>query len=154
MSSLPRKIDIQEEGPREGFQFEKGPIPTARKIALIDALSDTGLREIQVGSYVNPKRVPGWADVEAVVAGIRRKPDVRYTVLWLNEKGLERALAAEGVFLKGSITTAASETFMKLNQNRGFEDNIRVQHNQVALYKQNGIRYFRGSMMAAFGCNF
>lgn len=154
MSSLPRKIDVQEEGPREGFQFEKGPIPTARKIALIDALSDTGLREIQVGSYVNPKRVPGWADVEAVVAGIRRKPDVRYTVLWLNEKGLERALAAEGVFLKGSITTAASETFMKLNQNRGFADNIRVQHNQVALYKQNGIRYFRGSMMAAFGCNF
>ena len=154
MSSLPRKIDIQEEGPREGFQFEKGPISTGRKIALIDALSDTGLREIQVGSYVNPKRVPGWADVEAVVAGIRRKPDVRYTVLWLNEKGLERALAAEGVFLTGSITTAASETFMKLNQNRGFEDNIRVQHNQVALYKQNGIRYFRGSMMAAFGCNF
>ncbi len=50
MSDLPRKIDIQEEGPREGFQFEKGPIPTARKIELIDALSETGLREIQVGS--------------------------------------------------------------------------------------------------------
>jgi hydroxymethylglutaryl-CoA lyase len=89
-----------------------------------------------------------------VVAGFRRKPDVRYTVLWLNERGLERALAAEGVFLKGSIGTAASETFMKLNQNRGFADNIRVQHNQFALYKQHGIRYFRGSMMAAFGCNF
>ena len=116
MSDLPRKIDIQEEGPREGFQFEKGPISTSRKIELIDSLSDTGLREIQVGSYVNPKRVPGWADVEDVVAGIHRKPDVRYTVLWLNERGLQRALAAEGVFLKGSITTAASETFMKLNQ--------------------------------------
>ena len=154
MSDLPRKIDIQEEGPREGFQFEKGPISTSRKIELIDSLSDTGLREIQVGSYVNPKRVPGWADVEDVVAGIHRKPDVRYTVLWLNERGLQRALAAEGVFLKGSITTAASETFMKLNQNRGFEDNIKVQHNQVALYKQHGIKYFRGSMMAAFGCNF
>lgn len=154
MSDLPRKIDIQEEGPREGFQFEKGPIPTDRKIALIDALSETGLGEIQVGSYVNPKRVPGWADVESVVAGIRRKPDIRYTALWLNEKGLLRALEAEGLFFKGSITTAASETFMKLNQNRGFADNIQVQHNQVALYKQHGFEYFRGSLMAAFGCNF
>ena len=154
MSDLPRKIDIQEEGPREGFQFEKGPIPTDRKIALIDALSETGLGEIQVGSYVNPKRVPGWADVEAVVAGIRRKAGIRYTALWLNEKGLLRALEAEGLFFKGSITTAASETFMKLNQNRGFADNIQVQHNQVALYKQHGFKYFRGSLMAAFGCNF
>ena len=154
MSDMPRKIDIQEEGPREGFQFEKGPIPTDRKIALIDALSETGLGEIQVGSYVNPKRVPGWADVEAVVAGIHRKPNIRYTALWLNEKGLLRALEAEGLFFKGSITTAASETFMKLNQNRGFADNIQVQHNQVALYKQHGFEYFRGSLMAAFGCNF
>ena len=154
MPDFPRRIDIQEEGPREGFQFEKGPIPTDRKIALIDALSDTGLSEVQVGSYVNPKRVPGWADVDDVVAGIRRKEGVRYTVLWLNERGLERALAADGLYLKGSITTSASETFMKLNQNRGFEDNIVVQHNQVALYKKHGIDYFRGSMMAAFGCNF
>lgn len=154
MSDLPRRISIQEEGPREGFQFEKGPIPTARKIELIDALSETGLDEIQVGSYVNPKRVPGWADVEDVVAGFRRNPNIRYTVLWLNERGLLRALEAEGIYLKGSITTAASETFMKMNQNRGFEDNIEVQHNQVALYKSHGINYFRGSMMAAFGCNF
>ncbi len=154
MSDMPRKIDIQEEGPREGFQFEKGPIPTARKIELIDALSETGLREIQVGSYVNPKRVPGWADVEQVVEGIHRKSDIRYTVLWLNERGLERALQAKGLFLKGSIGTSASETFMKMNQNRGFEENIKVQHNQVAVYKQHGIKYFRGSMMAAFGCNF
>ena len=154
MSDFPRRIDIQEEGPREGFQFEKGPIPTSRKIALIDALSETGLSEVQVGSYVNPKRVPGWADVDDVVAGIRRKEGVRYTVLWLNERGLERALAADGLYLKGSIGTSASETFMKLNQNRGFEDNITVQHNQVALYKKHGIKYFRGSMMAAFGCNF
>lgn len=154
MSDLPQRIDVQEEGPREGFQFEKGPIPTARKIELIDALSETGLSEIQVGSYVNPKRVPGWADVEEVVSGIARRDGVRYTALWLNERGLERALEAEGLFLKGSIGTSASETFMKLNQNRGYADNEKVQHNQVALYKEHGITYFRGSMMAAFGCNF
>lgn len=154
MSDIPSRVDIQEEGPREGFQFEKGPIPTERKIALIDALSETGLKEIQVGSFVNPRRVPGWADVDDVVSGIRRREGVRYTGLWLNERGLQRAIAAPGLFLKGSITTSASETFMKLNQNRGYTDNERVQHNQVALYKKHGIDYFRGSMMAAFGCNF
>ncbi len=154
MSDLPRRVDIQEEGPREGFQFEKGPIPTQRKIELIDALSETGLKEIQVGSFVNPKRVPGWADVDDVIAGIRKTDGIRYTALWLNERGLERALATDGLFLKGSITTSASETFMKLNQNRGYTDNVKVQHNQVALYKSHGVSYFRGSMMAAFGCNF
>jgi len=154
MSDLPSRVDIQEEGPREGFQFEKGPITTQRKIDLIDALSETGLKEIQVGSFVNPKRVPGWADVDDVVSGIRRREGIRYTGLWLNERGLQRAIAAPGLFLKGSIGTSASETFMKLNQNRGYKDNERVQHNQVALYKKHGISYFRGSMMAAFGCNF
>src|SRR3954468_14750646 len=79
MSDLPRAIEIQEEGPREGFQFEKRVFPTERKIALIDALSATGLKEIQVASFVDPRRVPGWADAEAVVAGIERRPGVRYT---------------------------------------------------------------------------
>jgi len=59
MSDLPQRVHIVEEGPREGFQFEKGAIPTARKIALIDALSQTGLDHIQIVSFVNPKAVPG-----------------------------------------------------------------------------------------------
>jgi len=61
MSDLPSTVHINEEGPREGFQIEKGPIPTARKIALIDALSQTGLDHIQIVSFVNPKAVPGMA---------------------------------------------------------------------------------------------
>ncbi len=64
---LPKRVHINEEGPREGFQIEKGPIPTARKIELIDALSETGLKHIQIVSFVNPKRVPGMADAEEVV---------------------------------------------------------------------------------------
>ena len=72
MSDLPAAVHITEEGPREGFQFEKGAIPTARKIALIDALSQTGLDHIQIVSFVNPKNVPGMADAEDVVAGSRR----------------------------------------------------------------------------------
>ena len=55
MAEFPREVTINEEGPREGFQFEKGPIPTARKIELIDALSKTGLKQIQVCSFVPPK---------------------------------------------------------------------------------------------------
>ena len=54
MSDMPTKVDIQEEGPREGFQIEPGPISTERKIELIDALSETGLHKIQVASFVNP----------------------------------------------------------------------------------------------------
>src|SRR5271167_908176 len=109
MSDLPSFVHITEEGPREGFQFEKGPIPTDRKIALIDALSQTGLDHIQIVSFVNPKAVPGMADAEDVVRGIAPRPDVAYTALWLNDKGFERALRQERLTLKGTIQLAASE---------------------------------------------
>src|SRR6185295_445993 len=92
MSDFPAYVQINEEGPREGFQFEKGPISTARKIELIDALSETGLNHIQVASFVNPNRVPGWADADEVVQRSKRKPGIHYTALWLNLKGLQRAL--------------------------------------------------------------
>ena len=97
MSDMPNAIQVNEEGPREGFQFERGPIPTARKIALIDSLSETGLKHIQVVSFVNPKNVPGMDDADQVVAGFTRKPQIRYTALWLNEKGLHRAIASGNV---------------------------------------------------------
>ena len=58
MSDFPARIHITEEGPREGFQFEKGDIPTARKVELIDALAETGIRQIQAVSFVSPKAVP------------------------------------------------------------------------------------------------
>ena len=93
MSDFPKFVQINEEGPREGFQFEKGPISTERKIELIDALSETGLNHIQVASFVNPNRVPGWADADEVVQRYNRKPGIHYTALWLNVKGLQRAMA-------------------------------------------------------------
>src|SRR5438477_181625 len=65
MTDLPTHVDIHEEGPREGFQIEAGPIGTADKIRLIEALAETGLEHIQVCSFVNPRLVPGWADAEA-----------------------------------------------------------------------------------------
>ncbi|MBI2289539.1 MAG: hydroxymethylglutaryl-CoA lyase, partial [Betaproteobacteria bacterium] len=78
MADFPREVTINEEGPREGFQFEKGPIPTARKIELIDALSKTGLKQIQVCSFVPPKNVPGMADADEVAKGFTKHPGVRY----------------------------------------------------------------------------
>jgi hydroxymethylglutaryl-CoA lyase len=155
MSDLPGTIEIHEEGPREGFQIEKGPISTARKIALIDALSATGLEQIQIASYVNPKRVPGWADAESVVDGIARRKGVRYTALWLNEKGLERALAQrDRLAIAGRVAVCASERFIMRNQNTNFAENIEVQRGQIARYKANGIPIEAISVMAAFGCNY
>ena len=154
MSDLPKSIEIHEEGPREGFQIEPGPISTADKIAFINVLSQTGLQEIQIASFVNPKRVPGWADAEEVVAGVEKRDGVRYTGLWLNEKGVLRALDAEGLTLKGSISNVTSEAFMIRNTNRDKAQNRTVQVNQIETYKEHGIPMYRGGVMAAFGCNF
>jgi hydroxymethylglutaryl-CoA lyase len=155
MTDLPRSVEISEEGPREGFQFEKGVIPTERKIELIEALAGTGLRTIQAVSFVNPARVPGWADADAVADGLRPKEDVAYTALWLNEKGLLRALGhRDHLTIRGSISLCASETFMRRNQNRGFTENLAVQARQIAICKENGVPLERISVMAAFGCNF
>ncbi len=154
MSDLPTRIHIHEEGPREGFQFEPNAVPTGRKIELIEALAQTGLQELQIASFVNPKRVPGWADAEAVVTGVRKRPGVSYTVLWLNEQGFLRAAGMDGVTLKASITSSASETFMKLNQNQDYSKNAEVQNAFMRLYREHEVAFVRGAVMATFGCNF
>ena len=76
MSDLPTQVEIHEEGPREGFQIEPGPISTAEKIKLIEALAETGLHHIQAASFVSPRIVPGWADAEDVVAGFTPKEGI------------------------------------------------------------------------------
>ena len=154
MSDLPKSIRINEEGPREGFQFEKGPIATARKIELIDALSHTGLKQIQVVSFVPPQNVPGMADADDVVAGIRVNPDVTYVALWLNEKGLQRALGHDKLANFGSIGLCCSAPFLARNQKRTMAENFEAQRSILKMYRANGVPVRRGSLMAAFGCNF
>jgi hydroxymethylglutaryl-CoA lyase len=154
MATQPKRVHITEEGPREGFQIEKEPIATARKIELIDALSRTGLEHIQVVSFVNPKLVPGMADAEAVVAGIQLEPGVRYTALWLSEKGFERALATGRLHMEGYLSLTASATFLKRNQNRTPEEQLAAQRRIAALYEEKGVTIERGGVMAAFGCNY
>src|SRR6218665_4218916 len=77
MSDLPRRVHLHEEGPREGFQMEAGPIASADKVSLIEALARTGLREIQRVSFVKPGRMPAMADEELVAHTIRKRQGVR-----------------------------------------------------------------------------
>ncbi|MCC6888287.1 MAG: hydroxymethylglutaryl-CoA lyase [Hyphomicrobiales bacterium] len=153
-ADFPKFIHIKEEGPREGFQFEKGHIPTARKIELIDALSRTGLKAIQIVSFVNPKAVPGQADAEAVVAGITPQPGVKYLGLWLNERGYERALATGRLDANGGLQHTTSAPFLKRNQNRTIDEQTERQHIWCEMYKRAGAGLDRATIMGAFGCNF
>jgi len=155
MTDLPRSVRITEEGPREGFQIAAAPVATADKIALIDALSATGAPRIQVASFVPPKRVPGWADADAVVAGFAPRPGVAYTALWFNPQGLRRALAfRDRLSVHGSITVAASEAFSLRNLNRDRAGQIAAQRENVAEHAAAGVPVTRVSVQAAFGCNF
>ena len=155
MSDLPSHADIHEEGPREGFQIEPGPIPTADKVALVEALAATGLRHIQVCSFVNTRLVPGWADAEAVAGGFAPRPGVHYTALWFNETGLKRALAfKDRLTLTGSISLAASDAFSRKNLNRGHAENLEAMRKQTAAHQAAGVPVTRLGVMAAFGCNY
>ncbi|MGB6105782.1 MAG: hydroxymethylglutaryl-CoA lyase [Pusillimonas sp.] len=154
MSDFPKFIRINEEGPREGFQIEKGPISTAQKIDLINSLSNTGLSQIQVASFVNPKAVPGMADAEEVVKGFTRKPGVKYVGLWLNNRGLERAIASKKLDIRGSLSLTASEKFLLRNQKRTFSENLEAQKSIIAMYQNHQVEIDRLGIMAAFGCNF
>src|SRR5499427_5578095 len=112
MTDLPKSVEIHEEGPREGFQIEPGPIGSADKVRLIEALAETGLHHIQAASFVSPRIVPGWADAEDVVAGFTPREGVHYTGLWFNAAGLERALKFRNkLTITGSISLTASEAF-------------------------------------------
>ncbi len=155
MSDLPKHVEIHEEGPREGFQIEPGPIPTADKVKLIEALSETGLHHIQACSFVNPRLVPGWADAEAVVESFQAKDGVHYTGLYFNGNGLDRARKYQGkLTLSGSISLTASEGFTKKNLNRTHAENVEAMKRQAAAHLTNGIPVNRVGVMAAFGCNY
>ena len=155
MSDLPSTVEIHEEGPREGFQIEPGPISTVDKVKLIDALSKTGLKHIQACSFVNPRLVPGWADAEKVVESFDAHEDVEYTGLYFNGNGLDRALAfKDKLTISGSISLTASEGFTKKNLNRSHAENMAAMERHVISHLELGIPVNRIGVMAAFGCNY
>ena len=155
MSDLPSTVEIHEEGPREGFQIEPGPISTVDKVKLIDALSKTGLKHIQACSFVNPRLVPGWADAEKVVESFDAHEDVEYTGLYFNGNGLDRALAfKDKLTISGSNSLTASEGVTKKNLNRTHAENMAAMERHVMSHLELGIPVNRIGVMAAFGCNY
>ncbi|HMS07780.1 MAG TPA: hydroxymethylglutaryl-CoA lyase, partial [Burkholderiaceae bacterium] len=112
---LPPRVKLVDVGPRDGLQNEKQPVPTQVKVGLVERLQDAGVAEIEVTSFVSPKWVPQMADNAEVMAGIRRKPGVRYSVLTPNLKGFEAALASRPDEIV--VFGAASEAFSQKNIN-------------------------------------
>lgn len=153
MSDYPSFVVVNEEGPREGFQIEKGPIATAEKLRFIESLADTGLKKIDCVSFVNPKRVPQMADAEEVAAAINKKPGVAYTGLWLNSAGLERALTTQ-LDIIGAIRVTASEQFVRANTGMDKARTYDEQRAWLTRYREAGITTKWGYVMTAFGCNY
>ena len=151
MSDLPKSVSICEEGPREGFQSEARMLATADKVRFIEALAETGVHEINCVSFVNPKRVPQMADADAVAAGIRRRPGVRYTPTFLNLAGFERARAS-GLDLEPVLFLSASETFGIRNSNKDRAAALVEQRAFLAAYQAAGLVPAAGYVFTAFGC--
>lgn len=152
--ALPTRVEIHEEGPREGFQIESPGYSLADRAALVEALAAAGLRRIQVASFVNPKRVPQMADAAELFAAIRKRPGVRYTGLWLNEQGFERARATAAVDLAATLYFYASDAFSRRNNGQGMQEHAQSQRGWVRRYREHGLAIESAYVMTAFGCNF
>ena len=152
--ALPKRIVIHELGPREGMQIEKNPIDTSEKVRLVDMLSECRFHEIEVTSFVSPKWVPQMADAEQVVAGIQRAEGTRYTAIYLNTQGLQRAVMTGKLDVEGSLSITASEAFSKKNTNRSIAETLAETEKRIEGFQRFGIRPHEVSVMAAFGCNY
>ena len=152
--ALPDRVRLVEVGPRDGLQNESATVPVATKIALIEGLADAGLPVIEAGAFVSPKWVPQMADTAAVLAGLERRPGVRYPVLVPNMKGFEAALAA-GLGAPGldeiAIFGAASETFSQRNINCSIAESLDRFAPVCAAAAERGIQV-RGYVSCVLGC--
>jgi hydroxymethylglutaryl-CoA lyase len=146
---FPAHVTLVEVGPRDGLQNEKQPVDAAVKIELVHRLQAAGLREIEVTSFVSPKWVPQMADNAEVLAGLRRRPTVRYSVLTPNMKGLEAALASQPDEIV--VFGAASEAFSQRNINCSIEESIERFRPVVAAAHEQGIKV-RCAVSVALGC--
>jgi hydroxymethylglutaryl-CoA lyase len=145
----PSKVKLVDVGPRDGLQNEKEPVPAAVKIELVHRLQDAGLTEIEVTSFVSPKWVPQMADNAEVMAGIRRKPGVRYSVLTPNMKGFEGALASRPDEIV--VFGAASEAFSQRNINCSIAESMERFAPVVEAARAKGI-HVRSAISVAVGC--
>ena len=150
---FPERVKLVDVGPRDGLQNEKQMVDAAHKVELVHRLQAAGLREIEVTSFVSPKWVPQMADNAQVMAGIRRQPGVRYSVLTPNMKGLEAALAAPRAEWPDEVVVfgAASEAFSQRNINCSVAESIERFAPVVAAAQAQGIKV-RSAISCALGC--
>lgn len=149
MLSLPESVRMFEVGPRDGLQNEPVTIATQTKIELIDMLSATGLRTIEVGSFVSPKWVPQMSDTEAVLEGIKRKEGIMYPVLTPNMKGFEAAVKAGAHEV--AVFGAATEGFSQKNINCSIAESLERFAPVCEAAKEQNIRV-RGYVSCVVGC--
>ncbi|XP_066581497.1 hydroxymethylglutaryl-CoA lyase, mitochondrial [Prorops nasuta] len=142
-------VQIVEVGPRDGLQNEPNIVPSATKINLINRLSRTGLKRIEVTSFVSSKWIPQLADNIEVYNSIEKKPDIRYSALVPNIKGLEKALKADVKEI--AIFGAASETFTLKNINCSIAESIERFSAVLKEAKQHNLK-IRGYISCIAGC--
>jgi hydroxymethylglutaryl-CoA lyase len=148
---MPRAVRIREVGPRDGFQNEPEVIPTERKVELIDALARTGLRRIEVTSFVRAERIQQLADAEQVLELMDVPGEVAVSVLVPNERGLERALEHRERFAGVNVFLSASETHNERNVNRSIADSLSALERVLALAREARLAC-EGVISTAFGC--
>jgi hydroxymethylglutaryl-CoA lyase len=151
MVELPSSVRIREVGPRDGFQNEPETIATAEKVRLIDLLSASGLRRIEVTSFVRPDVIPQLADAEQVLGAVQRREGVSFSVLIPNERGLERALALRDRFDEINVFVSASETHNQRNVNCSIEGSLAGLERTLATAREAGLRC-EGVISTSFGC--
>lgn len=145
------EVEILEVGPRDGLQSEPQTLPTSVKAELVRRLVATGLKRIEVASFVSPKRVPQMADAEELLGMLKRSRGVSFCGLVLNRKGLDRALAAGCTEIGMAIV--ASDTFNRRNQGVTTAESLREWSEISAAARAAGVRA-HVTVAAAFGCPF
>jgi hydroxymethylglutaryl-CoA lyase len=148
---LPQSVVIEEQGLRDGLQSEAEVVPTEKKLEIIDALIDAGVKRIQIASLVNPKLIPQMADAENLCAGLKKRHGVVYSMLVLNPKGMERAANAGASHVTASIS--ASNTHSQRNAGMTLAEARRQLSEMVTIGKKSGLTV-RGGLQCVFGCRY
>jgi hydroxymethylglutaryl-CoA lyase len=144
-------VHLREVGPRDGFQNEPEVIPTADKVRLIDMLLRTGLRRLEVTSFVRADVIPQLADGDEVLEAIDPPDEVSLSVLIPNEKGLDNALRHRERFHEVNLFLSASETHNQRNVNRSIEESISGLERVIERARGEGLRC-EGVISVSFGC--
>ncbi len=152
--AIPKSVYIREVGPREGFQTLSKVVLTEQKLSLIDALSETGVKEIEITSLVRPDLVPQMADADEVIKRYQRKPHIKYTALYLNLKGFVRAEESGRLDNTGWLAVAASETFLKKNSNTDLNTIVSEIPEWAAQLEKHSKKLHGVMVSTAFGCNY